>query len=149
MINHKSGAVLCWLATVSAKGQPSVSPKEVWTFKDANTLIIANIASPNSVKNIASNAKVGVSFINIWDQKGKKITGVATVIKKGEINFQESFDLLYQMAGPDYPFSSIISVDIKQSSPIIAPSYFLKPDETVVDKRTNAMNTYGVHPSVT
>jgi len=108
--NLKSNAILCWLATANQHGQPNVSPKEVWTFKDDQTLIIANIASPNSVKNIEENPLVGVSFIDIFLQKGQKLKGKAEIIKKGNPNFKESYDLLFAIAGEDYPFSSIISV---------------------------------------
>lgn len=45
-------SVLCWLATCNNEGIPNVSPKEMFTYFDSNTLLIANIISPNSVENI-------------------------------------------------------------------------------------------------
>ena len=67
-------SVLCWLATVSSEGTPNVSPKEVFTyFKDE--IIIANIASPQTLKNIKENALVCISFIDILIQKGFKLKG--------------------------------------------------------------------------
>ncbi|MDA9893807.1 pyridoxamine 5'-phosphate oxidase family protein [Flavobacteriaceae bacterium] len=42
--------VLCWLATVSSQGEPNVSPKELFFVLDTETLLIANIASPQSLK---------------------------------------------------------------------------------------------------
>ncbi|MDA9639519.1 pyridoxamine 5'-phosphate oxidase family protein [SAR116 cluster bacterium] len=42
-------SVLCWLATVDGD-QPSVSPKEIFTNYGDDTIMIANIASPQSIK---------------------------------------------------------------------------------------------------
>jgi predicted pyridoxine 5'-phosphate oxidase superfamily flavin-nucleotide-binding protein len=55
--NH---SVPCRLATVDAHGRPSVSPKEIFAAIDAEHLVIANIASPASVRNIAAGAPVCV-----------------------------------------------------------------------------------------
>ena len=67
--------VLCWLATVDKDQQPNVSPKEMFTYLDDHTLLIANIASPNSVRNIAQQPKVSVSFVDVFTQKGFKLKG--------------------------------------------------------------------------
>ena len=45
-------AVLCWLATVDQEGMPHVSPKELFTYDELGCLVIANIASPHSARNI-------------------------------------------------------------------------------------------------
>lgn len=57
-------SVLCWLATVNGLNEPNVSPKEVFTYVGEHTLLIANIASPNSIKNISENPNVCISFID-------------------------------------------------------------------------------------
>jgi predicted pyridoxine 5'-phosphate oxidase superfamily flavin-nucleotide-binding protein len=75
-------SVLCWLATCSKDGEPNVSPKEMFTYKDENTLLIANIASPSSIANIQENPKVCVSFVEVFVQKGFKIKGNAIIIAK-------------------------------------------------------------------
>ena len=67
--------VLCWLATVSSEWEPNVSPKELFFVLDTETLLIANIASPQSLKNILQNSKVCVS-------------GVMSLLKK-EFNVKE------------------------------------------------------------
>ncbi|MEL6255795.1 MAG: pyridoxamine 5'-phosphate oxidase family protein [Bacteroidota bacterium] len=45
-------SVLCWLATSSAENFPNVSPKEIFAFYGSDKIIIANIASPQSIRNI-------------------------------------------------------------------------------------------------
>jgi predicted pyridoxine 5'-phosphate oxidase superfamily flavin-nucleotide-binding protein len=53
------------VATVSSQGEPNVSPKELFFVLDTETLLIANIASPQSLKNILQNSKVCVSGVNV------------------------------------------------------------------------------------
>src|SRR6218665_677152 len=45
-------SVLCWLATVDEDGRPNVSPKEVFSAHGASHIVIANIASPKSIRNL-------------------------------------------------------------------------------------------------
>ncbi|UYG01261.1 pyridoxamine 5'-phosphate oxidase family protein [Halomonas sp. GD1P12] len=53
-------SVLCWLATVDRDGDPNVSPKEVFAAYENDRLVIANIASAGSMRNILSNDAVCV-----------------------------------------------------------------------------------------
>ena len=52
-------SMLCWLATVDARGQPHVSPQEVWAIPDGQHVVITHIThithitSPVSARNIA------------------------------------------------------------------------------------------------
>lgn len=70
-------SVLCWLATVDDQGQPNVSPKEVWAIVDAQHVVVANIASPITVRNITQQPQVCLSFVDVWVQKGFKLQGTA------------------------------------------------------------------------
>ena len=59
-----NNSVLCWLATASIENMPNVSPKEIFNYYDTDKIIVANIASPQTVKNITINENVCVSFID-------------------------------------------------------------------------------------
>ena len=82
-----SRSVLCWLATVDAHGQPNVSPKEIFAVFDAQHLVVANIASPTSVRNLQHSPKVCLSFIDIFVQKGCKVTGHAQYVARAHADF--------------------------------------------------------------
>lgn len=73
-------SVLCWLATVDADHWPNVSPKEMFLSEQHDQLVIAHIASPQSIKNIQQNDQVGVSWVDIFVQKGHKIKGRAALV---------------------------------------------------------------------
>ncbi len=135
-------SVLCWLATSSADAHPNVSPKEIFTYYGEDIILIANIASPNSLRNIKVNPKVCVSFIDILVQKGFQVKGHATIVTKEVTNFSIYHDLLYQIAGPNFPFSSLFEVKIEQVKPIIAPKYILFPDTTEAAQIESAKRLY-------
>jgi len=140
-------SLLCWLATADAQGQPNVSPKEIFTFYDAEHFLIANIASPNSVRNIAANPRVCVSFIDVFVQKGFKVSGVAQNIVKQDADYEKWAAPLNAMAGPRFLIRSVILIQVTASEPILAPSYQFYPDQTTEQVQTaSAMRAYGVQP---
>jgi hypothetical protein len=141
-------SILCWLATVDADGQPNVSPKEISTVFDPEHLVIANIASPTSVRNIAVNPRVCMSFVDVFVQKGFKVLGTARNVGKRDADFAHWAGPLQAMAGSRFPVHSVIVVRATALEPILAPSYRLYPAETTEQAQVaSAMRAYGVRPA--
>lgn len=139
-------SVLCWLATSSADGQPSVSPKEIYAPFNNDSVIIANIASPNSARNIRENPRACVSFINVFTQKGFQLKGAASYLRDGDMQYDEMQRILHNLTAGKFPFKSIFRVMADEISEIIAPRYRLFPETTEEDQVSSAMHTYGVQP---
>lgn len=140
-------SILCWLATADADGQPNVSPKEIFRVFDAEHLVIANIASPTSIRNIAVNQRVCVSFVDVFVQKGFKVLGTARHVAQQDVDFAKWAAPLQAMAGPRFPIRSVIVVRANGFEPILAPSYRLYPAETTEQSQVaSAMRAYGVRP---
>jgi predicted pyridoxine 5'-phosphate oxidase superfamily flavin-nucleotide-binding protein len=137
-------SVLCWLATSDNDNFPNVSPKEMFTYLGENKLLIANIASPNSVKNIMQNNKVCVSFVDVFVQKGYKIKGEAVFINKEHLDFEHKKRVLTNIYSDNFPINGIIEIEIKKIETIKAPSYFLFPGITEQQQIEGAMKTYKV-----
>ncbi len=137
-------SVLCWLATASAENVPNVSPKEIFTFFGESHIIIANIASPNTLRNIRQNPQICVSFIDILVQKGFQIKGTAEIVKKSASEFLELEKPLLEMTGGQFPFASITKISIEKVKPILAPRYLLFPETTEEEQIESAKRTYGV-----
>jgi predicted pyridoxine 5'-phosphate oxidase superfamily flavin-nucleotide-binding protein len=89
-------AVLCGLATVSAEGVPKVSPKEMFYLRGSDALVIADIASPVSVRNLRANPYVCVSYVDVFRQRGFKLVGKARVISPEEEDFDTYGDVLVE-----------------------------------------------------
>ena len=116
-------AVLCWLATVDAEGQPNCSPKEVFVAYAGSQVLIADIASPQSRKNIEAQSLVCVSFVDIFKQRGYKLKGQARYVPKSSAAFESYWPYLAPLLEPDFPVKGIIQVTAHSYSPIMAPSY--------------------------
>ena len=108
-------SVLCWVATVNKDGQPNVSPKEVFELHTNNRLVFAVIASPNTLKNIKQHAKVGVSCLDIWTQKGVQMNGIAEIIDPIDNEFKELEQLLNSKNKGVFKFRNIISIKITEA----------------------------------
>lgn len=138
-------SVLCWLATADERGQPNVSPKEVFAVADDEHIVVANIASPGSAKNIGVNGKVCLSFVDVFAQKGLKVIGTATDVKPSESEYSRWVEPLRKMVGDRFPIHSVFVVRIAIAEQIIAPSYRLYPSETTEASQVqSALRTYGV-----
>lgn len=141
-----ANSVLCWLATIAPDGTPNVSPKEIFCAAGADRLCIADIASPNSVANIRANPHVCVSFVDVFRQKGFKLTGTAHVIGRRDPGFEDEAAGLLRLAGPAFPVRHAIIVKVEKAARIIAPSYVLLPDMDDAERLAGAYRRYGVRP---
>lgn len=137
-------SVLCWLATVSTENVPNVSPKEIFNYYGTDKIIVANIASPQTVLNIKQNENICISFIDILVQKGFQIKGKAEIIEKTDLEFAEMEEVLTKITAGKFPFATITKITIGQVKPIIAPKYVLYPETTEKEQIESAKKTYGI-----
>jgi len=139
-------SVLCWLATTDDTGAPNVSPKEMFVPHGADQVLVADIASPGSVKNIQNNSAVCVSFIDIFKQKGYKLRGEARIVERDDARFPSLLAVLHETGGEAFPVRNIIEISVVAALPIVAPSYWLFPEITEQRRIDEAMQAYGVKP---
>lgn len=137
-------SVLCWLATSSNENIPNVSPKEIFTTFGNDSIIIANIASPQSVKNIKENPNVCISFIDVLVQKGFQLKGSAKIVKKLDTDFSVMEEIILKMTDGKFPFASISKITIESTKRIIAPKYLLYPETTEEQQIESAKKMYGL-----
>ena len=123
-------SVLCWLATVDAQGQPNVSPKEVWAIADDQHVVVANIASPVTARNIAQQPKVCLSFVDVLVQKGFKLQGTARTVLPDDPDYSKWAAPLLLMTGDRFPVRSVLLISVQSAQPIVAPSYWMYPETT-------------------
>lgn len=137
-------SVLCWLATVDGDGKPNVSPKEVFAPLDDSHVVIANIASPGSVRNVRHNPYVCVSFVDVFVQKGHKLRGSARIVEPDDTEFDAVCAPLLTITQGRFPIKSVIVVQINDVEAIVAPSYWLFPGTTEAGQVASALAAYGV-----
>ncbi len=141
-------SVLCWLATVDAKGQPNVSPKEVWAIADDQHVVVAHIASPISARNIAQQPQVCLSFVDVFVQKGFKLLGRARELRATDPEFATWAKPLLAIVGQRFTIHSVLVIHVKSVSAIVAPSYRFYPDDTTeASQVVSGMRAYKVQPA--
>lgn len=64
------------LATIGPEG-PNVSPKGTFQALDAGSVAFAEIRSPRSMANLATDARVAVDMVDVFARKGVKLRGEA------------------------------------------------------------------------
>ena len=138
-------SVLCWLATSGRSNIPNVSPKEIFTYFEEG-VIIANIASPCSASNISKNPIACVSFIDIFTQKGYKVTGHASILPYTTSLLKTAVAKLKDMAGVNFTIHNFIVIKADRVDKILAPSYQFFSDTTEQSQREAAYKAYNVSP---
>ena len=92
----------CWLATVDDHGMPNVSPKEIFCCHGERELLIANIASPQSVQHQGPSERMR-ELRRCPDPEGFKVKGAAVVVEPGHPRFGELEFPLQQMTRGAFP----------------------------------------------
>lgn len=137
-------SVLCWLATVSEDGTPNVSPKEAFLHDGDGKILIAHIASPQTVLNIEQEPRVCVSFVNVITQRGYKVKGTARILKRSDTESQKQWSLLNDLVGRRFRILAVIEIQPSKIEEIIAPSYRMFPNVTTDDMVRQSLHTYKV-----
>ena len=144
VLKYMESSVLCWLATVDEHGAPNVSPKEIFVSYGDNTVLVANIASPGTIRNLRFNPKVCLSFVEVFVQKGFKLSGTARVVCPQDCDFPVLLAPLEAMTQRKFPIHSIIAVRVERVAPIVAPSYRQFPAASEASQIDAALKTYKV-----
>lgn len=140
--------VLGWLATADEHGLPNVSPKEVFAHLGGDRVVIAHIASPRSARNVGVNPQGCFSVVDVFRQRGFKLSGPLHLHAPGDERFDEVAAPLRTMVGDRFTLRGVFELTVTAVAPILAPSYVFHADEVTEESMIrSAMETYGVRPA--
>ena len=110
--------------------RPNLSPKGTTTVWDDRHLMFADIASPGTVDNIASNPNVEVNVVDPIVRKGYRFKGTARVFELGP-DFDRHVDFFSKRGVFDAPgrIRAIVTIHVDHAQPLISPGYDHVPDE--------------------
>ena len=146
-IRQEAGnAVLCWLASVDPDGVPNVTPKQAFRIADDGRVLIADIASAGSVRNLKANPLACVSFLDVFRQTGFKLVGRAEILGPEDAQFEAARQSLQTLIGPKFTIRHVIAVTVTKVERIRAPSYVLF-GASEADMMDQAYADYGVRPA--
>ncbi len=124
---------LGFVATVSATGEPNLSPKGTIIAWDEKTLVFADIRSPQTMKNLKNNPSVEINVVDPFSRKGFRFKGTTKIISSGE-----QYDKIishYKKLGIKSSISSIVIVYVKQVNEVISPLYDLGYTEKEIETK--------------
>jgi len=112
---------LGFVATVAPDGMPNLSPKGTFIVLDDQTIAFGDIRSPGTMRNLQSNPRIEVNFVDPFVRKGYRFQGVANISQRGSGGFEA---LLSQFSTPlASRFRAIVAITVKRALPLISPAY--------------------------
>ena len=112
---------LGFVATVSPNGTPNLSPKGTISVLDKNTLVFANIRSPQTIENLEKNPSVEINIVDPFSRRGYRFKGITKIISDGEE--YDKIILSYRQKGIQTTIKSIVIVNVKQILEVTSPLY--------------------------
>jgi predicted pyridoxine 5'-phosphate oxidase superfamily flavin-nucleotide-binding protein len=134
---------LGFVATVCADGTPNLSPKGTTTVWDDDTLVFADIRSPQTVENLRRNPSVEINVVDPILRKGYRFKGTATLVSEGELfdAALASYKSEEAMTPRDLHgrVQTMVFVRVEQALPLVSPGYDSGVSE---DEMTAAWEAY-------
>lgn len=115
---------LGYVATVCPDGTPNLSPKGTTKVWDDSSLIFADLASPNTIRNLRHNPAIEVNVVDPISRKGYRFKGTARVLTEGdEFERALAFYEYNGLADPRRRIHAIVIIAVTQAQPLISPAY--------------------------
>lgn len=113
---------LGYVATISPDGTPNLSPKGSLTVWDDQRLVFADIESPHTIRNLATNPRLEVNVVDPFTRKGYRFKGQGTVTRSGDLYWK--IVEMYKAEGADVRrIRAIVVIDVLSASPLVSPVY--------------------------
>jgi predicted pyridoxine 5'-phosphate oxidase superfamily flavin-nucleotide-binding protein len=112
---------LGYVATAASDGTPNVSPKGTFFVVDDTTIGFAEIRSPQTMRNLRTNPRIEVNFVDPFVRKGYRFAGIAKVLPCGEGNFDELLKKSGTSLAPRV--RAIVLINVTKALPLVSPSY--------------------------
>ncbi len=112
---------LAFLATVCPDGSPNLSPKGLAFILDDRRIVIGEVRSPASIKNLGFQPIAELNVVDRNLRKGYRFKGTCVVHKNGK-----EFDLLTEfllLKGAVSAIQSIIVMTVEDANQISSPVY--------------------------
>ncbi|MHB1907650.1 MAG: pyridoxamine 5'-phosphate oxidase family protein [Nitrososphaerales archaeon] len=114
---------LGFVATVCPDGTPNLSPKGTTSVWDDGHLMFANIASPNTIRNLKKNPSVEINVVDPMKRKGYRFKGNASIFSKKSSEYGKMISFFADVKSARSRVKDIVLVKVTEASPIISPAY--------------------------
>ena len=137
---------LAFVATVNADGTPNLSPKSSLGVIDDDRIAFADIASPNTVRNLRANPAIEVNAIDIFMRRGYRFRGTATLELPGSAVYAQIAEPFWAENGRGFPNHAVVNIAVEKALPVLSPAYTFIDGVTEEALRAAYYAKYGVKP---
>lgn len=115
---------LGFIATVTPDGRPNLSPKGTTVVLDEHHLLFADVASPNTVRNLSGNPHIEINVVDPIVRKGYRFSGEATVHADGD-RYERGLAVLRDQGSSltGDRVRSIVVVEVVAAAALVSPAY--------------------------
>ncbi len=118
---------LGFVATVCPDGTPNLSPKGTTAVYDDDHLILVDIRSPGTVRNLRANSAVEVNVVDPIVRKGYRFKGRAEVVEDAArvAEFLRTYweQGTTMMAEAGKRARAVVLVEVEHAAPLVSPGY--------------------------
>ena len=115
---------LGFVATVTAGGRPSVSPKGTFVVLDDETIAFGEIRSPQTLTNLQTQPELEVNFVDQFTRKGARIRGKAELLRRGSDAFDAAYPNFTALWGDlAERINAIVRIPVSEVKPLSTPPY--------------------------
>jgi len=113
---------LGFVATSAPDGTPNASPKGTFFVLDDETIAFAEIRSPGTLRNLRTNPRLEVNFVDPFVRKGYRFAGTAVVVERGNAAFNRLFGNFRNSALAPR-MRAIVIITLTKALPLSSPAY--------------------------
>ena len=129
---------LGFAATICDDGTANLSPKGTVTVLDDDHLMFADLASPQTVKNLRTNPSIEINVVDPVVRKGFRFKGRGIVVDPGE-RFDELIERftsgLRAVRDARTRIRRIVVIEVERALPLVSPAYDERISEAEVSAR--------------
>ena len=113
--------LLGFVATTGSDGTPNLSPKAAFFVVDDNTIAFGEVRSPGTIRNLRTDPRIAVNFVDPFVRKGYRFAGTAVVVERGTDEFETLLGHYGGALGPR--FRAIVAITVTRALPLTSPVY--------------------------
>ena len=136
---------LAYVATVCPDGTANLSPKGSLAVWDDTHLIFLDIASPQTMENLAANPSIEINLVDPFARRGYRVKGRG-VVKTSGPEFDFSANQLRERYGDLYPTNGVVVIEVERVRPVLSPNYMFDSEAAEESITEEWMAFYKVRP---
>ena len=98
-----------------------MSPKGTFIVLDDKRIAFGEIRSPGTVRNLRMNPRIEVNFVDPFVRKGYRFAGTATVVERGEVDFEILLPNLRSALA--HRIRAIVTISVTRALPLTSPTF--------------------------